>query len=70
MTNAIPAELLRRLHGKSAAAWAEVTAVDLGTLTTVAEHFGAWPAVISCLERGTPRDDDLAYAYRDWLTAA
>ncbi|MFJ5294794.1 hypothetical protein [Streptomyces sp. NPDC088348] len=44
--------------------------MDLGTLTTVAEHFDAWPAVISCLERGTPRDDDLAYAYRDWLTAA
>ncbi|MFD4322963.1 IS110 family transposase [Streptomyces sp. NPDC058548] len=40
------------------------------TLTTVAEHFGVWPAVISCVERGTRRDDDLAGAYRDWLTAA
>ncbi|MFE7519321.1 hypothetical protein [Streptomyces halstedii] len=39
-------------------------------LTTVAEHFGVWPAVISCLERGTRRDDALADAYRDWLTAA
>ncbi|MEU0402604.1 transposase [Streptomyces sp. NPDC006197] len=39
-------------------------------LTTVAEHFGVWPAVISCIERGTRRDDDLAGAYRDWLTAA
>ncbi|MFH8475997.1 transposase [Streptomyces sp. NPDC018000] len=29
-----------------------------------------WPAVISCIERGTRRDDDLAGAYRDWLTAA
>ncbi|WP_264081228.1 hypothetical protein [Streptomyces spectabilis] len=40
------------------------------TLTTVAEHFGVWPAAISCLERGTRRDDALADAYRDWLTAA
>ncbi len=40
------------------------------TLTTVAEHFGVWPAVISCIERGTRRDDDLASAYRNWLTAA
>ncbi|MER0443934.1 hypothetical protein ABR738_05025 [Streptomyces sp. Edi4] len=40
------------------------------TLTTVAEHFGVWPAVISRIERGTRRDDDLASAYRDWLTAA
>ncbi|MFJ7497940.1 transposase [Streptomyces sp. NPDC097727] len=40
------------------------------TLTTVAEHFGVWPAVISCIERGTRRDDDLTDAYRDWLTAA
>lgn len=40
------------------------------TLTTVAEHFGVWPAVISCIERGTRRDDDLASAYRDWLTTA
>ncbi|MER5708539.1 IS110 family transposase [Streptomyces sp. NPDC002122] len=39
------------------------------TLTTVAEHFGVWPAVISCVERGTPRDDNLAGAYREWLTA-
>nr|WSY51949.1 IS110 family transposase [Streptomyces sp. NBC_00886] len=40
------------------------------TLTAVAHHFGVWPAVISCIERGTRRDDDLANAYRDWLTAA
>ncbi|MET7498615.1 IS110 family transposase [Streptomyces sp900116325] len=40
------------------------------TLTTVAEHFGVWPAVISCIERGTRRDDDFADTYRDWLTAA
>ncbi|MFD9603835.1 transposase [Streptomyces sp. NPDC059970] len=39
------------------------------TLTTVAEHFGVWPAVISCIERGTRRDDDLAGTYRTWLTA-
>lgn len=40
------------------------------TLTAVADHFGVWPAVISCIERGTRRDDALATAYRDWLTAA
>ncbi|MCX5416341.1 hypothetical protein [Streptomyces sp. NBC_00059] len=39
------------------------------TLATVAEHFGVWPAVISCMD-GTRRDDDLASAYGDWLTAA
>ncbi|MFE6064732.1 transposase [Streptomyces sp. NPDC056431] len=40
------------------------------TLTTVAEYFGVWPAVISCVERSTRRGDDLAGAYREWLTAA
>ncbi|MFK0224088.1 transposase [Streptomyces vinaceus] len=40
------------------------------TLTAIAHHFGVWPAVISCIERGTRRDNDLANAYRDWLTAA
>ncbi|MFI5638768.1 IS110 family transposase [Streptomyces goshikiensis] len=40
------------------------------TLTAVANHFGVWPAVISCIERGTRRDDNLANAYRAWLTAA
>ncbi|MFF4382798.1 IS110 family transposase [Kitasatospora sp. NPDC001547] len=40
------------------------------TLTAVANHFGVWPATISTLERGIRRDDDLANAYRDWLTAA
>ncbi|MER5642497.1 IS110 family transposase [Kitasatospora sp. NPDC002227] len=40
------------------------------TLTAVANHFGVWPAVISNIERGTRRDDTLATAYRDWLTAA
>lgn len=40
------------------------------TLTTVANHFSVWPAVTSCIERGTRRDDNLADAYRDWLTAA
>ncbi|MFD9593145.1 IS110 family transposase [Kitasatospora sp. NPDC059973] len=40
------------------------------TLTAVANHFGVWPAVISTIERGTRRDDTLANAYRDWLTAA
>lgn len=40
------------------------------TLTHAAHHFGTWPTHISTLERGTRRDDDLATAYRAWLTAA
>jgi transposase len=40
------------------------------TLTSAANHFGIWPAVISTLERGTRRDDALATAYRDWLLTA
>lgn len=37
------------------------------TLTTAANHFGLWPAVISTLERGIRRDDTLAETYRQWL---
>lgn len=40
------------------------------TLTTAAGHFGVWPATISTRERGSRRDDNLATAYRQWLTAA
>lgn len=40
------------------------------TLAVVADHFGVWPSVISCLERGQRRDDNLADRYRDWVTAA
>lgn len=40
------------------------------TLTTAANHFGIWPAVISNLERGTRRNDQLAHAYREWLHSA
>ena len=40
------------------------------TLTAVAQHFSVWPAVISRLERGQQRDDDLAEKYRAWLAAA
>jgi transposase len=40
------------------------------TLTHVANHFGVWPTVLSRIERGTRRDDDLANAYRAWLNAA
>ncbi|WP_405781074.1 IS110 family transposase [Streptomyces sp. NBC_01378] len=40
------------------------------TLTAAAQHLGVWPATISTLERGTRRDDNLAHAYREWLTAA
>jgi DNA-binding XRE family transcriptional regulator len=40
------------------------------TLTTVAQHFGVWPATISTLERGLHRDDELTTSYRAWLAAA
>ncbi|MBU7598560.1 helix-turn-helix domain-containing protein [Streptomyces sp. P38-E01] len=40
------------------------------TLTAVAQHFGVWPTTISRIERGLSRDDDLTYAYRNWLQAA
>lgn len=40
------------------------------TITAAAHHFGIWPAVISEIERGTRRDDQLANAYRQWLHAA
>ncbi len=40
------------------------------TLTQVAQHFEVWPNHISTIERGTRRDDTLAIAYRNWLTAA
>lgn len=40
------------------------------TLTQVAQHFGVWPMHISTIERGTRRNDELATAYRRWLTAA
>lgn len=40
------------------------------SLTTVAKHFGVWPARISNIERGTRRDDEFVTTYREWLTAA
>lgn len=40
------------------------------TITTAANHLGVWPALISGLERGTRRNDDLANTYRDWLKMA
>lgn len=40
------------------------------TLTTVANHFSVWPAVISELELGKRRNDELANNYREWLKAA
>lgn len=39
-------------------------------LRQAADHFGVWPAVISTLERGKSRNDDLANAYREWLLTA
>jgi hypothetical protein len=40
------------------------------TLTTVANHFRVWPAVISNIERGLRRDDAFADTYREWLLSA
>ena len=40
------------------------------TVTVAARHLDVWPAVISRLERGLRRDDDLARQYRSWLAAA
>jgi transposase len=41
---------------------------DIGlTLASAAGHLGQWPSVISRLERGLIRNDDLARTYRQWL---
>ena len=40
------------------------------TLSAAATHLGVWPTVISQLERGQRRNDNLANAYRAWLAAA
>lgn len=40
------------------------------TLTAAAQHFGLWPTIISRLERGLQRNDDLASQYRTWLNTA
>lgn len=40
------------------------------TLTTAAHHFALWPSLISRLERGLQRNDQLAQTYREWLQAA
>jgi len=40
------------------------------TVTAAAQHFHVWPSVISNLERGIRRDDELATTYRQWLKAA
>lgn len=37
------------------------------TLANAAGYLGQWPSVISRLERGLMRNDDLATAYRQWL---
>jgi len=39
-------------------------------VTLAARHFDVWPGVISRLEPGLRRDDDLARQYRTWLAAA
>lgn len=37
------------------------------TITTAARKLGQWPSIISRLERGLIRKDDLATTYRHWL---
>lgn len=49
------------LHRSSGGEPVSVGGCEVITLTTVAEHFGVWPAAISCIERGTRRDDFLAW---------
>lgn len=45
------------------------TRTELGvTTTTVASELGQWVSIISRLERGHIRNDDLAVTYRQWLT--
>ncbi|MGO4230913.1 hypothetical protein AB4Y72_18875 [Arthrobacter sp. YAF34] len=42
---------------------------ELGlTITTVAGELGQWVSIISRLERGRIRNDELAATYRQWLT--
>ena len=42
---------------------------ELGmTITTVARELGQWVSIISRLERGHIRNDELAESYRQWLT--
>jgi transcriptional regulator with XRE-family HTH domain len=53
--------------------WADLRPAREGknlTLTAAAHHLGVWPTVISRLERGLQRKDDLTIAYRAWLAAA
>ena len=40
------------------------------TVTAAANAFSIWPTVISRIERGLQRNDDLATRYRTWLQAA
>jgi transposase len=40
------------------------------TVTAAAQHFGVWSTVISRLERGLQRNDNLTTTYRAWLAAA
>lgn len=43
------------------------TAIGM-TITTVGGGLGQWVSIISRLERGHIRNDDLAATYRQWLT--
>lgn len=38
------------------------------TITTLAGELGQWISIISRLERGRIRNDNLAATYRQWLT--
>ncbi|WP_144670793.1 IS110 family transposase [Arthrobacter sp. U41] len=39
------------------------------TITTAARELGQWPSILSRLERGLIRNDELAAMYRQWLMA-
>jgi transposase len=74
LKRAIAREIYRLLtHPAEVPNYADLRAVRQAkniTVTLAARHFDVWPAVISRLERGLRRDDDLARQYRTWLAAA
>jgi transposase len=74
LKRAIAREIYRLLtHPADVPNYADLRAVRHAkniTVTLAAQHFDVWPAVISRLERGLRRDDDLAQQYRTWLAAA
>jgi transposase len=74
LKRAIAKEIYRLLtHPDEVPSYADLRTVRQAqniTVTVAALHFDFWPAVISRLECGLRRDDNLAQQYRTWLAAA